>query len=421
MSLDIAYTDMYRNGKVLFASLVWIMFGQLAIGAEWKVAGALDQGVEYDDNIALRLDASPAFGYLLRPKLNADWSTANMGLGLTGSGDIRRYDDEQWNCDNFSLGANQHYLMKTQNFSVAGGYSQSCSYSQQTSDTGILVPGNQSENYNLSPNWSWQWAPLDKLNLSPSYSRNSFSAIGTGNGLGSGANFRSNDTYSLNLTETHEWNRRLSSNHSLFFSRSEFSNVGSANSQNMYGFQLGGQYAISRAWSINAGAGGRWVQQPSSINNPLASNSSDSPIFTNVANLGVNYKGHDMDYGFNFSRTVNPSAYGQLLEMNSVKMNYSYQISRELDFNIDASLQKNQSIGQSQVQSAQNRTYYTASSGLVWKFSKDWKLSASYRYRRQEYPDVQGGQTINALAGAQESNAFMLHLNYNWDGLRVSR
>lgn len=421
MSLDAANTDMYRNGKVLFASLVWIMFAQVAVGAEWKVTGDLDQGVEYDDNIALRLNASPAFGYLLRPKLNADWSTANMGLGLTGSGDIRRYDDEQWNCDNYSLGANQRYLMKTQVFSVTGGYSQSCSYSQQTSDTGILVPGNQSENYNLSPNWSWQFAPLDKLSLSPTYSQTSYSATGSNNELGNGANFRSNNTYSLNLTEIHEWNRRLSSNSSLFFSHSEFSNAGSASSQDMYGFQLGGQYAISRAWSINAGAGGRWVQQPSSVNNPLASNSSNSPIFTNVANLGVNYKGRDMDYGFNFSRTVNPSAYGQLLENNSVNMNYSYQMTRELDFNINASLQKYQSIGQSQTQSAQNRTYYTASSGLVWKFSKDWKLSASYRYRRQEYPDVQGGQTINALAGAQESNAFMLHLNYNWDGLRVSR
>jgi len=387
------------------------------------VAGALDQGVEYDDNIALRPDATPAFGYLLKPRFSADWNTNNMGLGLTGSGDIRRYDDEQWNCDNFSLGANQRYLMKTQVFSVAGGYSQSCSYSQQTSDTGILVPGNQSENYNLAPNWNWQFAPLDKLSLSPTYAQTSYSANGSSNELGSGANFQSNDTYSLNLTETHDWDRRLSSNHSLFFSRSEFSNAGSASSQNMYGFQLGGQYAISRAWSINAGAGGRWVQQPSSINNSLGSNSnsSGSPIFTNVANLGLNYKGQSMDYGFNFSRTVNPSAYGQLLEMNSVNMNYSYQISRELAFNIDASLQKNQSIGQSETQAARNRTYYSASSGLVWKFSKDWNVSAKYRYRRQEYPDVQGGQAINSLAGAQESNAFMLHLNYNWDGFRVSR
>lgn len=412
---------MYHDGKILFAILVWVMFTQIAVGAEWKVAGALDQGVEYDDNIALRLDATPAFGYLLKPRFSADWNTKNMGLGLTGSGDIRRYDDERWNCENFSLGANQRYLMKTQAFSIEGGYSQSCSYSQQTSDTGILVPGNQSENYNLSPNWNWQLAPLDKLSLSPTYSQTSYSASGSNNGLGSGANFRSNDTYSLNLTETHEWDRRLSSNHSLFFSRSEFSNAGSTSSQAMYGFQLGGQYAISRAWNINAGAGGRWVQQPTSINNSLGSNSSGSPIFTNVANLGLNYKGQNMDYGFNFSRTVNPSAYGQLLENNSVNMNYSYQISRELAFNIDASLQKIQSIGQSETQAARNRTYYTASSGLVWKFSKDWNVSAKYRYRRQEYPDVQGGQAINALAGAQESNAFMLHLNYNWDGLRVSR
>jgi hypothetical protein len=128
-----------------------------------------------------------------------------------------------------------------------------------------------------------------------------------------------------------------------------------------------------------------------------------------------------MDYSLGYSRTLSPSSIGQIVEYNSVNMNYSYQISREFTFNIDGSISLNKSVGDSEFQSVSDRTYYNASIGLVWDFAREWQLSTSYRYRRQEYNNDDEGQVNNELASTSDSNALMITLNYNWDGLRVFR
>lgn len=410
---------MRRDGKVWLASLLLVMPGQIAVAAEWKITGALEQGVQYDDNIAMRDTATPVFGYMMRPSLSANWNTAVMNLGITGSGDIRRYDNVRWDCDNFSLGLNQQYLRQRNVFSLAGGYSQSCSYTQQIDDTGILVPNRQLENYHLAPAWNWQWTPRDQLSLSPSYSQNSYSASGSANNIGTAVGYQSNKTYGVDLSEKHQWSQRLSFNGGLSFSHTEYTGTG-ASTQNVSGFQLGSQYAISRFWSVNAGGGGRWVQSPAATGSLNGGDSSGSPLFTQIANLTLSYTGRRMDYSLGYSRTVNPSAFGQASEYHSVNTKYSYQITRNLSFSLDGSFLNSQALGQSVNQAAQNRFYYTASTGLLWKFARDWQLSAGYRYRRQEYPDVEGVQAANAFSDAQVSNTLMLNLNYNWNGLRDS-
>ena len=410
---------MRLDGKFLLITLVLIVHRQIAVADEWKVSGALDQEALYNDNIAMRADPSAVFGYLLKPRLQADWSTAVMKVGVNGSGDIRRYDDQRWDCDNFSLGANQQYLQKRHVFSVSGEYSQRCSYSQQLEDTGILVPNNQMESYSISPVWNWQVTPLDGLTLSPSYSETNYSRTQVDNNLATNVNYRNNKTFSANLSETHNWSRRLSTNVGLFYSDTEFSNAGSTHSQSVFGFQLGGKYLISRAWSVNAGGGLRWVQQPFSVNTGSDSGNG-SPLLAEVGNLDLVYKGRFIDYSLSYTRSINPSAYGQLFDYSSLSSRFSYQITKELSFDLNGSISENQTIGQAEVQAANNRTYYSASTGLTWKFAKAWRLSASYRYQRQEFPDA-SAQASGAFANTRESNAVMLNLNYNWDGWRVSR
>jgi len=411
---------MRYEGRLFLVSFVLLMLGRIAAADEWKLSGALNQGAEYNDNIALRTVPSAVFGYLLNPSFGANWRTAISDVGITGRGDIRRYDDERWNCDNFSLGANQKYLRKRHVFSISGGYSQSCTYSQQLSDTGILIPNNQTEKYDVAPIWSWQLAPLDQLTLSPSYSETKYSTTQLDDNFETNVSFRNNKSYSFNLSENHSWNHRLSTNGSLFYSLTEFSYQGGSSRQTMFGFQLGGQYAISRAWSIKADGGLRWVETPSA-GATTGGNSTDSPLLAEVGNLDLDYKGQHMNYSLSYSRSVNPSAFGELLEYNSLSMKYSYQLTKELSFSLDGSLSENQGVGQSQNQTAQNRRFFTASTEMVWKFAKQWNLSASYRYRRQEYQNLSGAQADSALASMRDSNSIMLHLNYNWDGWRVSR
>jgi len=411
---------MFNEGRHWLASLVLLMLAPIVVADEWKVTGALDQSVEYDDNIGLNINATPAFGYLLNPSFSADWNATNMSAGITGRGDIRRYDDDRWDCETFSVDFNQQYQQRLNVFSVTAGYAESCAGANQISDTGILLPNNQSETYNIAPAWSWQWSSLDRFSLSPSYSKTTFSSSGVANIVEtSGLGFQGNETYSVNLSENHLWTRRLSSTISSFFSRTEFGESGNSSKQDVFGFQLDNQYEITRMWSINVGGGLSWVDSPS--NSGSIDNSNDSLLRTETVNLALNYNGRRIDYSIDYSRRINPSSSGQITEYNSVNMSFSYQINRELIFNIDGTFSKNQTVGKSVRQISTDRTYYTASIGLVWDFAREWQLSTSYRYRRQEFTSADQGQLANELASTRDSNALMITLNYNWDGLRVFR
>ncbi|WP_041364772.1 hypothetical protein [Methylomonas methanica] len=401
----------------MFANLVWIMLGQVTVAAELKVAGNVDQGVEYDDNISLRSEPASAFGYLLRPSFRLDWKTASMAAGISAGGDIRRYDDERWNCDNVTLGLNLRYVRKRNAFSVTGSYGQSCSYSQQVSDTGILLPSNQSDSKTLSPNWSWQMTRRDSLSLSPNYSQTAFTSTVAGPNGVSGINLRDNQSFGVNLSEEHQWNRHLASTSSMFFSHSIFSGSNSVSSagtssQNVFGFQVGGQYVLSHNWTINANGGGRWVQSPGS---------GSGLNFGETFNVAVDYKGRRDNFSLNLSRSVSPSAFGQIQDVKSLAMRYEYELNRKLSFGVNGRYSESQAVGQSITQLGQKRNYYDASAELAWKFAREWRLSASYRYRMQEYASTGAGQTNSLLAGARDSNAIMFHLNYNWDGWRTSR
>lgn len=410
---------MRSAGKACLISLFVVVIVSKARADEWKLSGAFNQSIEYDDNINMSVDGAEVFGYLMRPSFVADWATPYSELALSGSADIRRYDDERWNCENFSLGLNQNYMRKRSVFSLPFQYAQSCSYSQQITDTGILVPNNNSETLSLSPTWSWEWTASDQLTLGFSYSQTSYTSVGSSNSGQMAANFSNNDSYSLNLSEQHTWTRRFSSTISLFASRSEFDNAIRSSSQNVFGFQLGARYAITRSWSVNGGGGFRWVQRPS-IQTELSGTDNDSMLRTEVANFALNYKGRQTDFSVNFARTVSPSSFGQLLEYNSLSMAFSQNINRKLSFNFKASVYQNEAVGQSQFQSANKRTYYSLSPGLVWDFARHWQMTATYRYRRQEYSTGSDGEVFGSLNDPRDSNAFILHINYNWDGFRVA-
>ncbi len=387
---------------------------------EWKLSADLDQGLEYDDNINMTADSTPVFGVLLRPDFIAEWNTGDREISLTGQADIRRYDDKRWDCDNFSIGLNQRYFNHRHQLFIPFEYAQNCTYSQQVSDTGLLVPNNNSEDFIISPSWIWDWSMRDQLELNVNYSFRRFYSTATNGIRGNTTRFRNNKTYRITLSEQHMWTRRLSSSLNVFFSSSQFNNPGGVVKQNVFGFQLGGSYAITRKWSVDGGAGLQWVKQPVSAGVAGDAQDHSALLRTEVANLGLSYREKRMDVSLTFSRTVSPSAFGQVLEFNELSIRVNHKFDRAYSFNINASIQQNKSPDQTQVQTTQNRTFYTFSPALVWQFSRDWKLTFGYRYRRQNFSGTGSIQLDSSRLATRESHSMMFHLRYDWDGLRVS-
>jgi hypothetical protein len=416
-----------RIGLFVLASSVC---GKNVVAAEWELAGTLGQQLQYNDNISfssIRKDS--VFGYLLTPELHASRKTADLDLAIQGQGDIRRYTDPIWDCESFNVGANSAYRTNRSTFGLNGGYGISCTYAQQITDTGLILPNNQSENYRLAPTWTWQWTARDQLILDASYSKTSYS--NSQNGIASSNNssvFSGNDTYTVSLDENHEWSRRLTLNGKLYFSSIQYTGS-NALTQDLFGFLLGANYKIDRLWTVNAAAGPLWIDtQPES--DQVVSQQNSSVSLGSIANINLNYSGQRSKFSTGYSNAVNPSAIGETLETQTFFANYSYSITRHLVMDLSGNYSLSQSAGDNSIDNSNNqfdRAYFTVAAGITWDFAKQWQLKGSYAYSWQDYQQDQNVQNLNELrnlnagTGTSDSNVVMLFLNYTWDGIRTSR
>ena len=413
-------------GRIALLVLASIGPGKDLAAAEWALKGDLGQQLLYNDNISLTpIQKASVVGYLLTPSLQASRKTEILDIAVLGQGDIRRYDDTRWDCDNYNLGLNNAYRTNRSVFSLSGGYGVSCSYAQQLTDTGIILPNNQSENYQLAPSWTWRWTARDELTLGASYSKTSFSntnggtALSTDNGS---LNYNSNDTYSVNLGGNHQWSRRLSLNERINFSNIQFTGL-NASTQNLFGFQLGAVYKIDHFWTVSAGGGPVWVDTQQTSNED-SSGQNSSLTLGSVANISLTYDGRLNKVSAGYSNAVNPSAIGQTLQTNSVFATYSYQITRHLALDVSGNYSLSKSLGGDSSNNANSqfdRSYFTASAGIAWELAKNWQLRGSYVYSWQDYQQDQNVNFQNLNAGTSVANVVMLSLGYSWDGIRISR
>lgn len=373
--------------------------------AQWDLQGSFGQELQFNDNISLQTQKQSVFGYVMTPRLQASRKTGSLDTGITAQGEIRRYDVSRWDCENFNIGLDNSLTTTRSVFQLDGHYGISCSYAQQIQDTGLLSPNNQSESYSLTPSWSWRLNKTDTLSVNTSYAKTSYTSTSN---FGRSTALNGNDTASVNLNGTHAWSQRLGMNGGVFFSNSQFTNQPPV-TQNMYGFQGGGNYLIDPQWSVSGSAGLRWVDSHRSTGGTSV-NQGDSLKQAYLVNANLAYKGKLDSYSIALSRTINPSAIGQLLQYDSLTGNLSHPLARDVTLDLNANFQKSQSLdGQNNANF--NRTYFTATAGVTWQVARDWRLKGSYAYRWQQY---QGDERV------RDSNAVMLFLNYDWDGIQNS-
>ena len=396
------------------STLISIVSSASAPADEWTLKGSLWQQAQYNDNIGLTSSLQQSvIGYLLAPSLQATLKTGRFDMDFNGLGDIRRYDDSRWDCDNYNLGLNSAYRTDRNVFSLRGVYSSNCSYSQQVSDTGILLPTLQTQNYKVSPAWAWKWTPRIDLFAETSYSNTSYTGIGGSSGS---AILSGNETYFVNIGGNHLWSPRIILNGTVYYSHIQYTGANTT-VQYYYGIQSGVNYIISQKWKASIGAGPRISNmQSQSSGVSTAQNATTSIGYT--ANVNLNYNGELTSLSLGYSNSILPSAIGQTVQNQSFYISYLYRIKQNISLDLITNYTNSQSIGSqtgSNLTSNFNRDYLSASLGLAWQINKDWQLKGSYLYRWQHYP--QQGTTQSLFAGTADSNTVMLFLNYAWDGV----
>ena len=399
--------------------LACLGFGKEATASDWgdwaaewvDMKASLAQQIQYTDNISMSATQKQALiGYFLNPSLQVSHKTESFDISFKAQGNIKRYDNPLWDCENYTLGLNSQYKTRSSIFKMAGGYSTTCAYSSQSQETGVIVSGVQSENINLAPTWMWQWTPRSQLSLGAIYTNRSYSG-----GSNSTANTSSStptsytnyDSYSINLGLNYAWDRYLSLNGGLYFMDSQYQGT-NASTQRSIGLQLGGQYVISAHWSANFSAGVRRTDMQS--NSAGASSLPNSSSMSPLGNVSLSYIDRLSKFSVGYANTIMPSALGQTLQTQSIYAKYSYELTPHLSLNMNTIVLQSQSIGGQAITGTTSSSYgreaFTNTVGLFWNFAPNWQLKGSYTYR---------WQNITQQNGTAESNTVMLSLNYTLD------
>jgi hypothetical protein len=392
----------------LLLTVVCLLIPGFSQGAEWSLKGSVDQSLSYDDNVRMQANPQGSFRYRIVPVLTFLHKTdvseikANATYGTQVYTDIPQFDQD---IQNYGLSG----LYKTERFEwgVASNFSVTPSRNTAVQDSGDFSNNSDRTHWSVSPSVSYRIDEVNNLILSPSYSESTFSS---GTDSANNSNFRNNTTYNISLAWQRVWTERYLSALNLFYSNFDSpgnTNAGLASSSTFdsVGINLSNDYLWSENLKLQGTVG---VRHTESNANGVSSSS-----FGFLANVGANYTGENFSSGINFSRSLTPSNQGQLQEQTGVGLNFRYKIAERLSTSFNIHYQESTNVN---AINTATRTNLVLEPAIHWQLAPEWSLGGSYRYRTQDRGDVNNLGDITA-----DSNLFMLSIDYNWQGLTLSR
>jgi hypothetical protein len=392
-----------------------LLLPALSQGAEWSLKGSVDQSLSYNDNVFMQSNGPQAsFQYRILPVLTLLHKTdvseihANALYGTQIYTDIQNQDQD---IQNYSFGG----LYKTERLDWGLSTNLSVTPTRNTGfQNGVFNTNSATTTWSVSPSVSYKIDEINSLILTPTYSETTFSGSGSPSNQELNNNFSNNTFINVNLAWQRLWTERYTSAVSLFYSNFDTQRqqvVGPAipSSFDSVGINFSNTYLWSENWKLMATVGGRHTES----NTGAFSSSS----FGFLADVGVNYTGENLSSGIHFSRSLTPSNQGQLQEQTGVGLNFNYQIIERLSANFTTDFQQSTLVNTTTSQPT--RENISVHPSLQWMVTPDWTLIGSYQYSTQKGTTNFGGNpTFNGVA---DSNVFMLSVNYNWQGFKLSK
>jgi hypothetical protein len=404
-------------------------------GAEWSLKGIVDQTLSYDDNVLMQVNPQGSFKYMIIPvvtfqhKTNVSEIYANALYGTQIFTDIEGLDQD---IQNYGLGG----LYKTERFDwgLSSSFSITPSRNTAVQNSGVFNNNSDSTTWSVSPSVGYKIDAVNSLILSSSYSETTFSSSNSTPSNPSVVNsgFSNNNTINVNLGWERLWTDRYKSAVSLFYNNFESQqpppnngNSVAPSSFDTVGINFSNDYAWSKNLNLMATVGGRHTESSNSAGGSGSSGNNSSIGF--LADVGANYTGKQFSAGLHFNRSLTPSNLGQLQEQTGVDLNFNYRILENLSASFTASYQESSFVNSSASvnstdSSTSTRKNIVFQPSINWQMAPEWSLGGSYRYRFQDgLVDTTTTTNTEVINGQADSNLFMVFVNYNWQGLKISR
>jgi len=367
--------------------------------AEWSLTSVLNSSLKYDDNIFMREDKKGDYQANITPTMIISRQSDSSEISLSAGYVLDRYETaSQLDADYPFWHLDSGYQTERSDWQLEFDYSQSSSRNDAADDTGDFETNAIVTSKSVSPSYSFQLTDQDTLFLSASYSKRDYSTV----------DFNDNETMLFSSNWQHQFDERLNAGLSVSFSNIESKGRSVETNDDIYSIQLMSAYDLSGTWNMRGSLGLRQLQSEQTDLAGLVTINKDNG---QSLGLDISYSGELNSANAGLSRSVSPSSLGDVNEVDRVNLNLSRKLSEELSINIQASYQVTALVSGDNNDKRKNMSL---SSSINWQFSREVDLLVLYNYRQQKV------STLNVDTNAN-SNAIMLVLNYNWEGIRVSR
>ena len=383
--------------------------------AEWKIDPTIEFRVGYNDNIKLTIDDEVSSAEA-RLSPSAVFSVATPTSGTSGNlrFDFRRYeDDSNLDDNNVRFDTSSYHRMERSELGLDLDFIKDTTLDSQLANTGLVLDRVDRRLINIGPSWTYNLDERTDARFGYTYS-----------------DVKYDDSDETGFVDFHInsgqaslqriLNERTAASVTLLYGQSSNDNQVDSKNTNL---QAGGSYRFSETLSASLFAGVRYTKSD-------FSQSSQIPIFAGDIIIGFIPLTEDVsrsDWGYTFnssltkdflrgqtglsaSRDISNDINGIPIEVTRLSWNNLYRFSETLSGNLNIQLYKSET--NNNARDSLNRDYYQIEPRFNWDFQQFWRISGSYRYRKQTFDNTGDDATQNAA---------YLTLTYGWPRIAVSR
>lgn len=351
----------------------------------------------YDDNVLLNVDEEDSFTFEVAPTLVLGRAVENMsstlslGYAVERFSSISRLDSE----NPFVRFSSNHDMERTQ-LGLNVSYVEDSVRNEAEEDTGDFSTDATSRTRSISPSISFQLSEQDTLTSSFTYTEREYSS----------EDFEDNDNRSLNLGWTRQFTERLSGGLNTTISNYQTDGLTFTTDDDSYNVSASASYQLSEVWSVEGDIGFRRLDTERTSNlGVVTKDDSNGSTF----NVSTSYGKERDSVIVNYTKQLSPSSSGVVNEQESVRLEWSRKLSEQLTAKLIASYRETRTASE---QSSDNkRENINLSPSIRWQVDANWNVNLGYHYKEQK----------RDTAKDVDSNAVLMTVTYDWDGLRVSR
>jgi len=397
--------------------------------AEWVVEPTLTLGSTYNDNITFReTDEIDDTFTTLDARLNSQIKEQIWGVNLDGRVRRSQYSSDVGSDTNnifFKLGGN--YRAELHSWNLDADFERNTTFDEDF-DTQLsandLDAETEREKISLSPGWAWtmsqawslqaslqttdiKYDEVNSLDLSDSetnsgqlrtkYQLDDVSDVSVS--VGYGKTKRDQDKRKSGFYEYENTNYQLSYNYQPSENSTFNIGLGRRNTEtnatnvpfcNSDGGDLSGIFTVNDCPTFY-------------IDVYLDVKSVDSADKGDTYSISYDYTHEVSSYSIAFNQSVTTSSNGFAQESDDYNIRYYRKTSETVSVNLILNASRTTSIDS--LSASEDRDIIRIEPSISWRFSKDSRLSAGYRYRQQTY-SVSNDET--------ESNSIYINLSFFW-------